>query len=288
MLTPFNLLSSMTLAGVGQQLVAISTGINDLPTNIAKALTNAGTTFATPGPSSSALASRVKPLPQLDRNDFPNIIHWERAIYKRLRKTAKKDRVDEDGGDYGHGDPKDIEAKVAAISAGLAAAGVSVTSCYMEDSDGNQIPQDQKTNARNTAKRFWVGLTTTGDISPAKLGKLDDNTRNRFVACMEQEFPWLRYCQGHWKAEQIWINHYSSWSKNFVAGVAIKTEVNSDEEADEEDQRKAPKRPQEDGQTSKSKRPRVDEKGPPRPVPTKTATERVRVRVFTLMVYMSY
>lgn len=287
----------MTLAGMGQQLATISAGITDLHSNVAKALASVGTSSpAAPGSSSPSLASRTQLLPQLDRNDFPKVVHWERGVYKRLRKVAKKGGKleEEDGGECGHDDPEDIEVRVTKILEGLTADNVSVTSCYMEDSDGKQVTASQKSAARNRAKRFWLKLAKNGGTPPASLGKVDSDTRDEFVVFMEEGFPWLRYCEDHWKSDQVWINHYSSWLKSLsTGGAVIKTEVNSDEEEDEDGQKMAPKRPQEGGETSQAKRPRVDERGPPpplppRPVSAKITTERMRVRMFRLIVSRLY
>lgn len=80
-----NDLSSATLVGMGQQLAAISAGFKDLPTSIARALPGAGTTpSAAPNLSSSTVVARVKPLPQLDRSNHKNVVHWDREMYKRL------------------------------------------------------------------------------------------------------------------------------------------------------------------------------------------------------------
>lgn len=286
---------------MGQQLAAISTGINDLPTSIAKALASTGATpSAAPGSPSSTFAAQVKLLPQPDRKGFPKVVHWDRAIYKRLRKKTRKDgRSDDDDDDDENGgdDPQIVEARATAVHAELAAKKISITSCYMEDENGEQISECNKTAARSRARKFWTKVSRNGGTPPTSLGKADTDVRDAFVACMEDAFPWLRFCENHWKAEQIWINHYGSWlvsmKKSAGGGVAVKAEANVDDGSGEDDQKKAPKRPQEGGETSKSKRPRVDEKEPTppppsRPAPTKITTERMRVCLFVLLDYIPY
>ena len=278
---------------MGQQLATISAGFNDLPTNIARALPSAGTTPpAAPGSSASTVVVQVKPLPQLDRKDYENVVHWDRGMYKRLRKMSKKDErpEEEDGDEPEEGDPQ-IEARAAAMRSKLTAKKIRITSCYMEDENGEQMPELQKTAARSRARGFWTKVSRNGGTPPASLGKADSDVRDSFVAYMEEGFPWLRFCENHWKSEQIWINHYGSWLtafKNPARGAVVKAEDDADDEGDEDGQKKAPKRPQEGGETSKSKRPRVDEKEPtppppPGPAPTKITTERMRVCLFILI-----
>lgn len=296
-----NDLFSTTLVGMGQQLAAISTGINDLPTNIAKALASTGTTpSAAPASSSSTFAAEIKLLPHLDRTKHPKVVHWDRRIYKLLRKKTRKDGRSEDDEDENDededDDPQIVEASATAVHAKLTAKGISITSCYMENEDGEQMSESNKTAARSRARKFWTKLSNNGGTPPTSLGKADSDVRDAFVACMEGAFPWLRFCENHWKAEQIWINHYGSWlvswKKSAGGGVAVKAEADADDESDEDGRKKAPKRPQQGGETSKSKRPRVDEKEPtptpPHPAPIKITTERIRVRLFVLIDYIPY
>ena len=282
-----NYLSSATLVGMGQQLAALSAGMNDLPTNIARTLASAGIPpSAAPGSSASTLPPRAKLPPQLERTDYPGVVHWDRALYKRLRKISKEAKAEEeDGDDQGSDDPLVVEAQAVKLHTKLKTSGVPVTSCYMEDETGEQVPDSQKKAARNRARSFWLKIAKNGETPPASLGKADSDTRDAFVVCMEEGFPWLRYCENYWKSEQIWINHYGSWLVSLKAtagGAVVKTEPDADEEDDEDNQKKAPKRSQEGGETSKSKRPRVDEKEPALPPPTKITTQRVRVRLFLL------
>jgi hypothetical protein len=289
-LTRLNYIYSATLMGMGQQLAAISAGIGGIAAG-------AGTTpSVVPGLPPATFPGRVQLPQQPDREDFPKIVHWDRELYKRLRKLSKGAKggkpEQEDSDDHGHGDPELIQARAIKIHKELVATGTAITSCYMEDADGTQISVPQKHAARGRAKGFWNGLVQDRATPPASLGKVDSETRDRFVALLEKEFPWLGYCESHWKAEQIWINHYGSWLKNLrkEGGVAVKAEANSDDEDEVGDEEKAPKRPQEGGETSKSKRPRVDEKEstpppPPRPAAAKITTARIRVRLFILSNY---
>lgn len=207
---------------------------------------------------------------------------------------SKKDESfeEEDGNEQEEGDPQ-IEARAAAMRSKLAANQIRITSCYMEDENGEQMPKLQKTAAHSRARGFWTKLSNNGGTPPPSLGKTDSDVRDSFVAYMEEGFHWLRFCENHWKSKQIWINHYGSWlsaSKNLARGAVVKAEANVDDEGNEDGQEKAPKRPQEGGETSKSKRPRVDEKEPtpppPGPAPTKITTKRMRVRLFILINFM--
>jgi hypothetical protein len=44
------------------------------------------------------------------------------------------------------------------------------------------------------------------------LTKIGWEVRNEFRTRIEAAHPWLRLCEGHWKADQLWSNHFSGWT----------------------------------------------------------------------------
>ena len=128
---------------------------------------------------------------------------------------------------------------------------------------------------------------------------------------MENAFPWLRYCEDHWKAGKIWHNHYGNWHKHALkdakkqdaiaaAEKAAKEKAEKEKAAAEGDvidvdpdtddgqdgQENTAKRPQLDGEMSMSKCCRMEE-AEPAPLPRRTSTtvtaRRMRVRSFKLL-----
>lgn len=202
------------------------------------------------------------PLPQLAANDFPNLQHsWFEDIYKRRRKAGKNGN-DEDN----PGNPKG-----------------SILSSYMEDNNGVEIPEQERDNARKTAKGFFSLLLQTNRAPPC-WRDLAIDAENEYLHIMESSHSFLRLCDNHWKAKRIATNSYSQWlggaikrlaaakAKNASAGEII--DIDSDDDVDT-----SSKRPQaEDNDVRHSKRPRVEATEPaPRPRPTRITRHRQRV-----------
>ena len=291
---------------MNQQITAVAAGINDLPSNIARSLAN---TTTSPLASSDSSDSDSKPriiklLPQLDRKKFLKVNHWTQEIYLARRKNVKSEEAE------GSIDPDDPEPGSSEVK-------VSTTSCYMEDENGAQLPESQKAAARTKARTFWIKLFKAGKAPPSH-GKLDIDIKDEYIALMEDSFPWLRYCENHWKSDQIWRNHYSDWLRKAIeAKEKAEKEKAAKEKAEKEkasaegeiidvdadngngqeepsswsqvdSKTSEPKRRQVDGEMSKPKRRRVeeDEHVPPRPKPTKITTERLRVGLLISLGYM--
>ena len=309
------------LGGMNQQLATIATGIADLPSNIAKSLANVGTSPSTTfDPSPIESKPRIsKLLPQLDRKNFQNVVHWEQTLYNRLRKKAKSAEEDDES------DTEDTTPGTSATSSDSSGKKVSTLSCYMEDENGVVFRRSQQDAARAKAKGYWIKLWNKGQAPPSH-GHLDIDINEEYIAIMEDTFPWLRYCENHWKSEQIWRNHYSNWYSGKLTDEKEKAEKAAKEKAEKEKAEKekaekekaakeaaegevidvdadsshtqgeSSKRRQVDGETSKPKRRRVEEvestpprpveeaqSTPPRPVATKITTERLRVRLVILL-----
>ena len=128
----------------------------------------------------------------------------------------------------------------------------------MEDENGHPISKSQQDAARYRARLFWNELLKRGKAPPTGQ-KVDLQVRDEFVFVMEENFLWLRYCENHWKCDQLWANHYPHWLSTQKGKVVDVTDVN-------------PKHCQMDGETDG---PPPDELLPPspplplHPVPTK-------------------
>jgi len=81
----------------------------------------------------------------------------------------------------------------------------------MEDQYGNAIPLSVRKQVVKDAKKFWQEKHNQG-IHLDIFGKIGWNMREEFRAALEAEHPWLRLCENHWKADQVWINTFSHWT----------------------------------------------------------------------------
>ena len=206
---------------MNQQLAAIATGFTELPANIAKSLADIMTSSPTTmGPALLNPNSRVVPLPQLDQKKFKNITHWTLELYNSICKNKVKK---EDEGESGEDEPM---PGTSSTSSGSSKEKVSKLSIYMEDENGNPIPETQRNAACHKAKLFWNELLKKGKAPPSG-GKVNLHIRDEFVFLMEESFPWLCYCENHWKADRVWINHYPNWYKGAVdtKDTKVKTEA---------------------------------------------------------------
>ena len=297
---------------MNQKISDIATKIDDIPSILAKHLADVMTTLpATPtDPHLLSSGPKIVVPPQLNRKDFPKVVHWTQGYYNSLRKATKaeEEAVESLGSDA----PMPGSSKRSCKKSGQ--KGVSTLSCFIEDKNGEQIPEDTKDAARAKAKAFWVKLFNRG-IAPPCHGEADINIQEGFQAHMENAFPWLRYCENHWKTDQIWRNHYSDWyrtKKNAEAKEKAEQEKAAREKAarekaaaegevidvdtdspgsSQEVQEGSSKRPRVDDETSEPKRCRVEEvqsTPPSRPTATKKITPK-RLRVcFMICITWTY
>ena len=227
----------------------------------------APTTFCIPSDSSNASGSSLSatlftrlPLPQLEPKNFPGVQSWFEDIYKGRRK-AGKNGIDE-------GNPGKSKG--------------SILSSFMEDENGDEIPERERDAARATAKGFFNLLLQTSR-APSVWGSLAIDAQNEYLYIMESSYPFLRLCDSHWKAKRIATNSYSQWYGKTPAGQAASADraaaaavidVDADDDTD-----KASKRPRaEEDNVQRSKRPRAEvAKSTPPPCTTKITRQRQRV-----------
>jgi hypothetical protein len=211
-------------------------------------------------------------LPQLDKAKYEKIKLWGPEEYQGYRKGGKR------GGENPLTDKSNS----------------SILSIFMEDENGNQIPEKTKKVVRKTAKAFYEGLLKNGN-APTAWGHATLSIRHTFINMLETEFPFLRFCEGHWKANQVATNSYSQWYlkalERKAAALAKKANKRTTEEhgiidvdVDENDLENPSKRPgdNEDNVPGPSKRPRVENPRPtstiPRPRPTRITPTAKKVR----------
>ena len=272
---------------MSQQLTTITSRLDDLPSEIIKTLANTGTPLSVaPDSSPSGSGSKVVVPPQLDRKDFPDVVHWTQVHYNALRKVPKSKGVSENSPNGN--DPTPGTSTASSRNSNIK---TSTISCFMEDKNGVPVSESEKDAARAKAKGFWIKLLLR-EQAPPTYCQASIDIQDEYVALMENNFPWLRYCENHWKAAQIWKNHYSDWHVKALRKIAEKAakekaakgeaiDVDADNDNSQDNQSLPSKRPQVDGETTNPKRRRMEEDlppTPPHPTPTKITTKRSRVR----------
>ena len=106
---------------------------------------------------------------------------------------------------------------------------------------------------------------------------------------MKKVFPWLRYCENHWKASMIWQNCLAlsnaieedarikaAEKKAAAEGEVIDVDADDDVGQDGQEKPSNSKRPRIDGEASEPKRRRVQNDKPapsPDPASTKATTK---------------
>jgi hypothetical protein len=221
-------------------------------------------------------------LPQLDRALYPSVRLWDQDQYQGNRKGGRR------GGEDDHKEkPRG-----------------SVLSSYMEDENGEDVPEATRKAVRKMARGLFE-LLLTHKKAPATWGSAPLDAQTELIFRLETQYPFLRLCANHWKADMVATNSYSQWYSRAVgrdaannarktAQIAIKVEsdievINIDAD-DTGDENGSSKRPQaKDNNTRASKRPRVEKtKSPPptRPRPTKITAEGRKVSKVFYPCYM--
>lgn len=249
-----------------------------------------------------ALLGNSKLLPRLDPNNHQKVEHWYPGAYRKLRRKAPKTGDAEDDLNALGTDSVNPVVDSESMKKG------PILSRFLEDKDGNLIPESQKKAILATAASFWQYLLDKKRV-PKTFRLANIETKLKWQTLMESSFECLRYCDNHWKVDQIWINYFPSWFKTALRKIEedkakkaaentvidVDDDDDNDEEDDEEEEdnnddgdgnedieeanrgRKNKRGPPDNSETSKSKRARVEpEKSTPPPPPAPT-TRRARV-----------
>ena len=126
-----------------------------------------------------------KKLPALNRADFGNIPFWPKAAWSEIRNGSKAADNSED----------------------------PILTLFFEDADGNLVLKSEIQAVRNFTRAYFE-LLWTHKRAPSKWGEAPLDLQIDFIRRIEEEFEFLRYCERHWKAEQIFMNYYPNWYKN--------------------------------------------------------------------------
>ena len=89
----------------------------------------------------------------------------------------------------------------------------SISALFLEDERGCTVSREVREAVYQDARGFMTDKASKPETrrelhSQSKLGF---RIREEFRKTLEEKYPWLRLCEGHWKAPQIWQNVWSSW-----------------------------------------------------------------------------
>jgi hypothetical protein len=177
----------------------------------------------------------------------------------------------------------------------------SVLSSYMGDENGEEVPESTKSAMCKKAKALFQLLLHT-KMAPATWGAAPLNAKTELIFNLEKEYPSLRLCANHWKADMVATNSYSQWYRRAVgregattARVGIKVEADVDVDVinvdvDDIDEAGSSKRPHaEDTSMRASKRPcmeKINSLPASRPHPTLVSSPRQKVSTLFYLDYM--
>ena len=258
---------------MARNIAAMSSGFKNLSTQVEASLASPKVKITTPSiypttpptptgtskvPLSAPVSTLPALLPQLDHAMYGSVMHWDEGKYQDIRKGGKGSGED------------DLKKELKG----------SVLSCYMEDENGNKVPENTRKAIRKRAKGLFNQLLQ-GGVAPATWGGVPLDVQHQLIFQLESEFPFLRLCANHWKSMMVATNSYSQWyrlacSRRVAAGAKGKAK---DVDLVDADGQESFKQPQvEENDTRPSKRTRLEEPkpiAPSRPPPTQYGRRKV-------------
>jgi hypothetical protein len=196
---------------LGQKIDSVTSELKIVSESVTN--TNGNHSASSCGPSNASgssfftILAKSKLLPRLEHALFNNIVHWHPHDYRKLRRTTRTskktglDELDESGAESGSNEPKKKDT--------------ATLSCFLKDRNGDPISETEKKAILSMASGFWQYLQEN-DRAPKSFRKANLEIKLQWQMLMESNFECLRYCDSHWKVDQIWINHYPSWLKTNV------------------------------------------------------------------------
>jgi hypothetical protein len=193
-------------------------------------------------PSAQGIYFTREPPPQLAREQFPNVRNWFASEYNKKRRSGKKGRAI---------DPEESDESGPQMS---------VLSSYGVDEDGIPVSKTTMDAAREEARAFFL-LLLERKRAPKVWGDAPVDIKNELLYRLETSFPFLRYCDNHWKAKKVATNGYSQWRGSLVKKAGKKkaiVAIDIDKDMPAETSKRPSKRPQEEEEDASgpSKRPR--------------------------------
>lgn len=143
--------------------------------------------------------SSVTP-PSLLQLDYPLVKYWERKVWKSVACTRK--------------DTSEVQTKSGSRGGTRSSKGENVMMLYIEDANGSPIDGNIASGMRDFARSIWRSLYDRG-IAPETWGQATKEVRGEYCREMESEYPVLRLCNNHWKANAVATAIYSQWYRTY-------------------------------------------------------------------------
>lgn len=245
------------LNDLSTQVVALTAGFQELSKTVVSAIENIPS-----GQSgfSDPVYKYTKHLPALKPAESIALPFWYRAPWSEIRNGSKA----------------------------IPKSDSPILTLFCEDPEtGNLLPKTEIQAARNLLRGYFE-LLWTHNRAPPRWGEAPLDLQIDFIRTMEEEFKFLRYCDRHWKAEQLFMNYYPTWYDNKTkpkekkkSSKRARTDDGDDNDDTEITNDNGNSGNDDNGNTAnRSKRPRVEvDSNPPPPQPGPTT---VRKRVCSL------
>ena len=118
------------------------------------------------------------------KEDYKKINHWTSDTWTKWRHCKREDL------------PQDISGPI--------------TAQYFEDPSGKIISSSHRAQVKKDAKSIIQGMHNR-NIPLGPIRSVSFDVRDEYRKRIEELHPWLRFCCGSWKAEQIWTDIYTDW-----------------------------------------------------------------------------
>ena len=242
-----------------EQVVSLTVGFKELSNTVVSALENISSAQSGISDPVYKYSKNLPALKPANISDFP---FWYRAPWSEIRNGRKL----VDKGD----DP--------------------ILTLFFEDANGKIVPKSEIQAVRNLVRAYFE-LLWTHKRAPPRWGDAPLDLQIDFIRNLEEEFEFLRYCDRHWKSEQIFMNYYPTWYSGKTGNKPKKSSKRARPDDNDDDNNNNNTNGDADDNTndnandgtSRSKRPRVGAAEPdPPPVQSAPTTLRKRNRVCSL------
>jgi hypothetical protein len=143
--------------------------------------------------------SSAKP-PPLSQDDYPLVKYWEKKAWKSVSGTRK--------------DTSEVQTTTSSRGGTRSSKGENVMMLYIEDANGLPVDGNIASDMRDFARCIWRSLYERG-LAPSTWGQATMQVRDEFCREMEREYPVLRFCDNHWKANALATAIYSQWYSKY-------------------------------------------------------------------------
>ncbi|KAL1737658.1 hypothetical protein HDZ31DRAFT_70951 [Schizophyllum fasciatum] len=92
---------------------------------------------------------------------------------------------------------------------------------YMELDDGTIISDETAADLRRFIRQLYHHLKVK-NMAPPTWGQAPNGVHDWFYASLEDKYPFVRLCHEHWKAHEVPLLAYPSWSDTHVKNKSVR------------------------------------------------------------------